>query len=164
VAHFISPGQVFGAGTDLHDHPLVTRGAAILQDKASCFPAHVLAPQRGAHVIDACAAPGNKTSHTAAMLRGTGRVYAFEVDPRRCRLLQNRMEQAAAANVATRCQNFLEVDVADPAYAAVEYLLLDPSCSGSGMWDTQGLGEADEKDDPEALKQPCTHAQNPPTL
>ena len=62
--------------------------------------------------------------------------------------------QAGAANVAVRCQNFLEVDVSDPAYAAVEYLLLDPSCSGSGMWDTQGLGE-DHKD-PEAEEKRLT--------
>lgn len=36
-----------------------------MQSKASCLPAHALAPQPGWHVVDACAAPGNKTTHVA---------------------------------------------------------------------------------------------------
>lgn len=36
-----------------------------LQSRASCLPAHALAPQPGWQVLDACAAPGNKTTHVA---------------------------------------------------------------------------------------------------
>lgn len=36
-----------------------------MQSKASCMPAHALNPQPGWTVVDACAAPGNKTSHIA---------------------------------------------------------------------------------------------------
>ena len=35
------------------------------QSKASCLPAHALAPEPGWHVVDCCAAPGNKTTHVA---------------------------------------------------------------------------------------------------
>lgn len=54
-------------GTDMHDHPLVANGSLILQSKSSCMPAHALAPQPGWTVIDACAAPGNKTTHLAGV-------------------------------------------------------------------------------------------------
>ena len=37
----------------------------IEQSKASCMPAHALAPESGGVVLDACAAPGNKTTHLA---------------------------------------------------------------------------------------------------
>ena len=36
-----------------------------VQSKASCMSAHALQPQLGWTVLDACAAPGNKTTHVA---------------------------------------------------------------------------------------------------
>ena len=36
-----------------------------LQSKSSCMPAHALNPEPGWTVLDACAAPGNKTTHLA---------------------------------------------------------------------------------------------------
>ena len=55
-------------------------GKIILQDKASCFPAIVLAPPSSerAVVIDATAAPGNKTSHLSALMCGKGKVMPFD--------------------------------------------------------------------------------------
>lgn len=63
---------VLPGGRSMHDHPMVRDGGLVLQDKASCFPAHaLLGPGAGYHggdVIDACAAPGNKTAQVAASL------------------------------------------------------------------------------------------------
>ena len=51
-------------------------GKLILQDKASCFPAIILAPpaEDDCAVIDATAAPGNKTSQLSAIMRNKGTV------------------------------------------------------------------------------------------
>ncbi|KAJ2820723.1 hypothetical protein FBU31_005133, partial [Coemansia sp. 'formosensis'] len=38
---------VFPPGTDLHAHPLFVNGSVVLQDKASCMPAHVVRPTPG---------------------------------------------------------------------------------------------------------------------
>ena len=62
---------MFPPNTDFHEHPLVLSGHIILQDKASCFPAYILMKQDRKHwgdAIDACAAPGNKTSHLASIM------------------------------------------------------------------------------------------------
>ena len=61
---------LFPPGTDLHAHPAVLDGRLILQSASSCMPAHALAPQPGWTVLDACAAPGNKTTHVAG--KGNG--------------------------------------------------------------------------------------------
>ena len=64
--------------TQFQDDECLSSGRIILQDKASCFPAKVLDPpaEEGVHVIDATAAPGNKTSHLSAIMNGKGKVSA----------------------------------------------------------------------------------------
>lgn len=59
-----------------HGDEALASGKIILQDKASCFPALVLNPPSNddTHVIDATAAPGNKTSHLSAIMKGRGKV------------------------------------------------------------------------------------------
>ncbi|GAP90001.1 putative NOL1R protein [Rosellinia necatrix] len=121
-----------------------TSGAIIIQDKASCFPAYLLNPQpEDGDVIDSCSAPGNKTTHVAAIVKShvveggecEQKVYAFEKDPHRGRTL-DKMVNLAGAHEITRMslgRDFLKVDPNAPLYKNVGALLLDPSCSGSGI-------------------------------
>ncbi|XP_051665560.1 28S rRNA (cytosine-C(5))-methyltransferase [Manacus candei] len=131
---------VFPPQTDLHDNLLYTSGHIILQDKASCLPAFLLSPTAGSHVIDACAAPGNKTSHLAAILRNKGQIFAFDVDPKRVATMNTLLARAGVTGCQLAQQDFLAVDPGDPKYSRVTHILLDPSCSGSGMV-TRGPGE-----------------------
>ncbi|KAF8423422.1 S-adenosyl-L-methionine-dependent methyltransferase [Tirmania nivea] len=126
----------------LTSHHLYTTGALILQDKASCFPAYILNPPPGAHVIDACAAPGNKTTHLAAIMSGgcsmygKGRITAFEKDPRRSEILSRMVNKAGANGIVQirKASDFLKSNPqADPHVGYTTHLLLDPSCSGSGI-------------------------------
>jgi len=126
----------------LTSHHLYTTGALILQDKASCFPAHILNPPPGAHVIDACAAPGNKTTHLAAIMsggcsmHGKGRITAFERDLRRSEILSKMVNKAGANGIVEirKGSDFLKsCPQTDPHLGYTTHLLLDPSCSGSGI-------------------------------
>ncbi|XP_054143314.1 28S rRNA (cytosine-C(5))-methyltransferase [Melozone crissalis] len=131
---------VFPSQTDLHDNLLYTSGHIILQDKASCLPAFLLGPVAGSHVIDACAAPGNKTSHLAAILKNKGQIFAFDVDPKRVATMNTLLTRAGVTGCQLVQQDFLTVDPRDCKYSRVTHILLDPSCSGSGMV-TRGPGE-----------------------
>ncbi|KAK5599943.1 hypothetical protein CRENBAI_012972 [Crenichthys baileyi] len=124
---------VFSPKTDFHDHFLYKAGHIILQDKASCLPAYLLDPPPGSHVIDACAAPGNKTSHLAAIMKNRGRLFAFDLDGKRLATMSTLLLRAGVACHQLANQDFLKVDTNGPQYKDVEYILLDPSCSGSGM-------------------------------
>lgn len=117
-------------------------GALILQDKASCFPAYLLDPQpEDGDAIDGCAAPGNKTTHLAAIIGSTKgnssppSIHAFERNEKRARTLE-RMVETAGSDDFTHVhagQDFLKVDPFDEQFSRVGAILLDPSCSGSGI-------------------------------
>ncbi|XP_055652414.1 28S rRNA (cytosine-C(5))-methyltransferase isoform X1 [Falco peregrinus] len=124
---------VFPPQTDFHDNLLYTSGHIILQDKASCLPAFLLSPAAGSHIIDACAAPGNKTSHLAAILKNKGQIFAFDVDTKRLATMNTMLMRAGVTSFQLAQQDFLTVDPGNPKYSKVTCILLDPSCSGSGM-------------------------------
>ncbi|KAH6687445.1 S-adenosyl-L-methionine-dependent methyltransferase [Plectosphaerella plurivora] len=132
-------------GVDLTKTEAYRSGQLILQDKASCFPAYLLDPHaEHGDVIDSCAAPGNKTTHLAAIMTthapdvpGTKKptIFAFERDDRRALTLE-KMVKTAGSKPMTRIglgQDFLDVDPTADTYKNVGALLLDPSCSGSGI-------------------------------
>lgn len=135
----------------LYKDPWVKEGKLIIQDKASCFPSQILydewlADNCCGDIIDACAAPGNKTSHIAALISSSSpsemnnqhqnketNIFAFDKSVKRSQLLQDRMKQMSIDNVKVLCGDFLEINIDDPLYKKVSGILLDPSCSGSGV-------------------------------
>ncbi|XP_044142978.1 28S rRNA (cytosine-C(5))-methyltransferase [Bufo gargarizans] len=126
---------VFRPSTDFHKDSLYTAGHLILQDKASCLPALLLDPPVGACVIDACAAPGNKTSQLAAIVQNKGKVFAFDLDTKRLATMSTLLLRAGVTCQELANQDFLTVNPCEPKYQKVSHILVDPSCSGSGMPD-----------------------------
>ena len=128
------------AQSDLTSSPAYRHGLLILQDKASCFPAYLLDPQpQDGDLLDACAAPGNKTTHLAALARRppghqSFRIWACERDQSRAETLKRMVAMAGADAVEVKAgQDFLRLDPLSEPWKGVGALLLDPSCSGSGM-------------------------------
>lgn len=147
------------------DHEAVKSGNIVLQDKSSCFSALALA--RGnpnislnCDFIDACAAPGNKTTHLAALvsaslahvsretkkeknLKRSSTIFAFERSSSRFKTLKARIDSIVPSSSQNKSSSkvvvhpllsdFLKSDPNDPQFANVRGILLDPSCSGSGI-------------------------------
>ncbi|KAH6872239.1 S-adenosyl-L-methionine-dependent methyltransferase [Alternaria rosae] len=127
---------------DLSRSIAYTKGQIIFQDKASCFPAYLLDPQPDdGDVIDATAAPGNKTTHLAAIVSGLRRpgeeqkVIAFERDKGRTFTLQKMVKLASADSIVQvkGSSDFIAAKPGSDEYANVGAILLDPSCSGTGI-------------------------------
>ncbi|KAJ5179003.1 hypothetical protein N7492_002213 [Penicillium capsulatum] len=138
-------------GADFTSSPAYKNGEIILQDKASCFPAYLLLGDRGpsdaweGDLVDGCAAPGNKTTHMASLLAKQGhqqkkrkarnQIFSMDASAMRSKTLQKMVSQAGTDSVVTVLpgQDFLALDHTDPRFENVSGLLLDPSCSGSGI-------------------------------
>ncbi|XP_030764174.1 probable 28S rRNA (cytosine-C(5))-methyltransferase [Sitophilus oryzae] len=129
----ISDLLIFPHGTQFYNHPGYKQGAIILQDKASCIPVHILSPPPGSIILDMCAAPGMKTTQLAALMKDEGTIYAVERDPKRFDVLNKIVETSGSKCIKAINKDVLECNSSD--FPDVEYILVDPSCSGSGMVD-----------------------------
>ncbi|RDW89825.1 rRNA (cytosine-C5-)-methyltransferase RCM1 [Aspergillus mulundensis] len=140
-------------GVEFSSAPAYKNGEIILQDKASCFPAYLLLGDDWdgeGDLIDGCAAPGNKTTHMASLLckprsarksnkskpkTRSSRIISMDASAVRAKTLQKMVSTAGADTLVTvlQGQDFLALDPEDPRFKDVTGLLLDPSCSGSGI-------------------------------
>ena len=97
---------------DLHAHPFVTTSTVVLQTKASCLPPYLLLqdtnPSQQFDVIDATAAPGNKTTFLGDLLRERGTVFAFDRSESRYKTLMQRCESFGSGNVRVMMDSSLD--------------------------------------------------------
>jgi 16S rRNA (cytosine967-C5)-methyltransferase len=114
---------------DAHGSPLWRTGAFLAQSRAAMLVARVLAPRPGERVLDLCAAPGGKSTHLAALMRGTGQVVAVERDRRRAGELVRTAQRLRAHNVRVELG---DAGHARPEGATFDRVLVDPPCSGLG--------------------------------
>lgn len=118
---------------DLSKNKAYKDGKFVMQNIASCLPGYILDPKLDNTIIDCTAAPGNKTSHVADLLKNTGKVFAIEFDERRFKMLTHQIRKMGLKNVKAINIDFLETDPSN--YKNVDGMLVDPSCSGSGIHD-----------------------------
>ncbi|MEM7726401.1 MAG: 16S rRNA (cytosine(967)-C(5))-methyltransferase RsmB, partial [Cyanobacteria bacterium P01_A01_bin.45] len=106
-----------------------------VQDASAQIVGHFLDPQPGEIIIDACAAPGGKTTHIAELMGDTGKIYACDRTASRLRKLKDnaRRLQLGSIEVLTgdsrNLQQFL--GNVDQPYKA-DRVLIDVPCSGLG--------------------------------
>jgi len=116
----------------LQKHPLYLEGAIEVQDEGSQLLGYLLAPKRGEMVVDFCAGAGGKTLLLGALMRSTGRLYAFDVSPRRLAKLKPRVARSGLSNMHPICIAS-ENDIRVKRLAGkIDRVLVDAPCSGLG--------------------------------
>jgi 16S rRNA (cytosine967-C5)-methyltransferase len=83
----------------INRHALFLEGAVEIQDEGSQLLCQLLAPRRGEMVADFCAGAGGKTLALGAMMRSSGRLYAFDVSEKRLAGLKPRLARSGLSNV-----------------------------------------------------------------
>ncbi|MBA0947889.1 16S rRNA (cytosine(967)-C(5))-methyltransferase RsmB [Enterococcus gallinarum] len=120
----------FLAGSSLYHAGLLT-----IQDESSMLvaPALHIAPEH--QVLDACAAPGGKTTHIASFLSAEagGKVTALDIHPHKVKLITENAERLAVSEV-------VQAEVMDAREVAQHFeeqqfdrILVDAPCSGLGL-------------------------------
>ena len=116
----------------LHKMELFTSGGVEVQDEGSQLLALLLAPKRGEMVVDFCAGAGGKTLALGALMRNTGRLYAFDVSGHRLDALKPRLARSGLSNVYPAQIAHERDDRIKRLAGKIDRVLVDAPCSGLG--------------------------------
>ena len=120
-----------GAG-DVSKLPKFKEGWWSVQDASAQLVTYLLDPQPNEIVIDACAAPGGKTTHISDRMNNTGKVYALDRLANRLKKVEQNTARLGITNVQTLEIDCREFDAAKVLEEKCDRVLLDVPCSGLG--------------------------------
>lgn len=100
-----------------------------LQEKASMLPALILNPNRNDLVLDAAAAPGNKTLQLSCLMQGKGKIIAVDKNAQRFKSLLFNIKKFGMRNVVCQRQDILTARKKE----VFDKILLDAPCSSEGV-------------------------------
>jgi 16S rRNA (cytosine967-C5)-methyltransferase len=142
----VSVGELIraGGGELVEGHPLMLKmdrlpipwivtGLCYVQDPSTLMACELLAPRPGERVLDACAAPGGKTSYLAQLMNNEGTIVACDVSPERLTRMRGNLERLAVSNVEVTRADWLNAPPSPKEMEKFDRILLDSPCSNSGV-------------------------------
>lgn len=132
VTPYSPVGIRMGARLNISKHILFTEGQIEVQDEGSQLLSYLVAPKRGQMVADLCAGAGGKTLALGALMKNTGRLYAFDVSEKRLNNLGKRLKRSGLSNLQAQLinnENDLKLKRLNGKFDRV---LVDAPCSGLG--------------------------------
>lgn len=124
-------GIVCSAHPSLSTLSSLESGLFQVQDESSMLVAHVLGPKPGEFIIDACSAPGGKTTHIAALMENKGEILATDIYEHKLRRVRENTERLGIDIVRTELLDATQIGDLYPAKA--DRVLVDAPCSGFGV-------------------------------
>lgn len=106
-------------------------GLFYIQDKASSLAVEVADPLPGMTVLDICAAPGGKTTYLAQLMKNEGAIYSIDYSKRRMQIWDRETKRMG---VTIAVPMVLDAQISFPLKMSADLVLLDPPCSGTGVF------------------------------
>jgi 16S rRNA (cytosine967-C5)-methyltransferase len=124
-------GFVLGKPGGVHADPGYRSGEYLVMDEGAQLIAPLLSPREGEEVLDACAAPGGKTTHLSALSAGKARILATDVSEGRVKMLKETVARLGAKGVAAAVHDFSAGPL--PGANRFDKILVDAPCTGTGV-------------------------------
>jgi len=106
-------------------------GDCTIQDESSMLVAPALKARAGMRVLDACAAPGGKTTHIAEIMQNEGEIIACDVHPHKQELIKQTASRLGISIIKTMVSN--AADLPEKQLGMFDRILLDAPCTGFGV-------------------------------
>ncbi|MCM3512716.1 MULTISPECIES: 16S rRNA (cytosine(967)-C(5))-methyltransferase RsmB [Carnobacterium] len=131
----ISPVGIVSDGGHFASSPLFQSGQLTIQDESSQLVAPALQIEPHHQVLDACAAPGGKTTHIASYLSAEegGKVTALDLHEHKVALITENAKRMHVEDVVTAMK--LDARNVDQEFSDEQFdrILVDAPCSGLGL-------------------------------
>ena len=108
------------------------RGLCYVQDPSTLAACDMLDPQPGEKILDACAAPGGKTTYLAALMRNEGLVVACDLWESRVARLRENCHRLGARCVRALVRDTMK-ESPELAPRSFDRILVDAPCSNTGV-------------------------------
>ena len=108
-----------------------SEGLFTIQDISAGQTAKLLDPKPGECVLDACAAPGGKTTYIAEIMENTGKVEAWDIYEHRTKLIEQNAKRLGINIIQTKINDASKYD--EKLNEKFDKILLDVPCLGIGV-------------------------------
>ena len=113
----------------------IQRGHCYVQDPSTALACRLTGAKPGEKILDACAAPGGKTTYLAQMMKNQGSIIACDRDAKRLVTVQENVDRLRATIVHPVQHDWLQervpATIADAA--PFDRILLDAPCTNTGV-------------------------------
>ncbi|MBE9146181.1 16S rRNA (cytosine(967)-C(5))-methyltransferase [Planktothrix mougeotii] len=121
--------RLTGSIGSIQNLPGYDQGWWSIQDSSAQWVSYLLDPQPGEVIIDACAAPGGKTTHIAELMQDQGKILAFDSIKSRLKKVQQNLTRLQLNSIYPQQGDIRELK---GYFEVADRLLLDAPCSGLG--------------------------------
>jgi 16S rRNA (cytosine967-C5)-methyltransferase len=113
----------------------LNQGHCYIQDPSTVIACHLLDPRPGENILDACAAPGGKTSYITELMKNRGFIAACDRDPERISILEENLARLGVSIVRNiRCDwENGQIPSKIISVAPFDRILIDAPCSNTGV-------------------------------
>jgi 16S rRNA (cytosine967-C5)-methyltransferase len=111
--------------------PFMKEGLYIIQDEASQLVTSILDPKPGEQILDACAAPGGKTTHMAQKMENRGEIDALDLSKGKVDSIEESC-QRLGIRIARTIKGNAAKPLPIPLGMRYDRILADVPCSGFG--------------------------------
>ena len=125
--------QVEGHSGDLRRWPGYESGHWCVQDRAAQWVAPLLQPLPGDRILDACAAPGGKSTHLAELVNDDGEIWAVDRSQGRLQRVAANAARLGLGSISALTADAAALQSDRPSWkGSFQRILLDAPCSGLG--------------------------------
>lgn len=110
---------------------LFEEGLFTIQDEGAGEIGIILNPNQGEHVLDACSAPGGKTTHLAEIMNDNGEILAWDIHLHRVKLVEENAKRLGISIIKVETKDALKYE--ERYKEKFDKILLDVPCMGLGV-------------------------------